>query len=392
MRTVSDAERRARLALRHRLHPSHRCDDICAVADGVVALHSSDPATVFLSVLARMAQPDRDAIEAVLYEQRTLVRHLAMRRTLWVATPERIRQAHATASVKVAAAEHRRTAKILSENGIEDPEAWLADAKRETVAALHAAGQMSAREMGRAVPRLAHRLVLAPGKSYSATQGAHSRVLLLLGLEGVLVRARPKSWISGEYRWAVMDDWLPGGVGGVEQRPAAAALAHVWLLAFGPATAEDLVWWTGWTKTIAAAALTDARAVPVELEDRTPAWLAAGDADEVADPGRWLALLPSLDPSTMGWKRRGWYLPDAAAAAFDGNGNGGPTIWVDGQVAGAWAQAAGGEIRLHWFTSVPARRRAEAERRAREAREWIGAGTVVKPRFPGAIQATILGR
>lgn len=392
MRTVTDAERRARLAIRHRLHPTLRSDDVCAIADSVVALHSSDPATVFISAMARMVNPDREAIESALYERRALLRHLAMRRTLWVATPERTRQAHATASRKVAVTEHRRTAKILSENGIEDPESWLTDAKREAVAALRAEGQMSARELGRAVPRLAHRLVLAPGKSYGTTQGAHSRVLLLLGLEGVLVRVRPKSWLSGEYSWAVMDDWVAGGVTGAEPGPAAAQLAHAWLLAFGPATGEDLAWWTGWTKTATSSALAAAQAVPVLLKDGTAAWLAAGDGDEVADPGRWSALLPSLDPSTMGWKRRDWYLPAAAAAAFDTNGNGGHTIWVDGRIAGAWAQAPDGEIRLHWFTTVPARRRFEVERRACELRGWIGVGTVLKPRFPGAVQAAILGR
>ena len=32
------------------------------------------------------------------------------------------------------------------------------------------------------------------------------------------------------------------------------------------------------------------------------------------------------------------YLPDAALEAFDSVGNGGPTIWVDGRIVGAWAQ------------------------------------------------------
>ena len=45
----------------------------------------------------------------------------------------------------------------------------------------------------------------------------------------------------------------------------------------------------------------------------------------------------------MGWKLRDWYLPAAAADAFDRNGNAGPTLWVDGRVVGAWAQAPDGE-------------------------------------------------
>ena len=75
-----------------------------------------------------------------------------------------------------------------------------------------------------------------------------------------------------------------------------------------------------------------------------------------------MALLPSLDPTTMGWKERDWYLPAAAAQAFDRMGNAGPTIWVDGQVAGVWAQTTDGEIRTHFF--VEAHRQAGGRRRA----------------------------
>ena len=46
---ITDEQRRARLAVRHRLLPRNRTDDLSAVAEAVVALHSSDPVTVYLS-------------------------------------------------------------------------------------------------------------------------------------------------------------------------------------------------------------------------------------------------------------------------------------------------------------------------------------------------------
>ena len=67
-RRISVGERRARLARRHRLVPSTRTDDVAAIADSVVALHSSDPVSVFLSVLARMRHPSIAAVEAALYD------------------------------------------------------------------------------------------------------------------------------------------------------------------------------------------------------------------------------------------------------------------------------------------------------------------------------------
>src|SRR5690348_5230631 len=113
-RTIGVAERRARLAHRHRLLPSRRTDDVPLIAEDLVALHSSDPVSVFLSAMARMHHPGPEAVEKALYEQRDLIRHHAMRRTLWVATPDAIRAMHAAATRRLAAPEHRRTVGLLT--------------------------------------------------------------------------------------------------------------------------------------------------------------------------------------------------------------------------------------------------------------------------------------
>ncbi len=389
-RMISHDERLARLARRHLLVPAQRTDDVAGIADALVGLHSSDPVTVFLSVFARMVEPSVQAVEEALYVDRALVRHHAMRRTLWVARPHVVRLMHAAATRKLAAAEHRRTARLLGENGVADPEAWLADARDRTLEVLRAEGPLSARALGERVPALRHPLVMAPGKSYSATVSAHTRVLLGLGFEGRLVRTRPVgTWISGQYTWSVMDDWLPGGVDGLTEAEGAAGLADRWLRAFGPATAEDLQWWAGWTAAATRRALTDCAAVPVLLPEG-PGWLAVGDEAEAPPVAPWVALLPGLDPTTMGWKHRSWYLPDAARDAFDRNGNAGPTIWVDGRVVGAWAQAPDGEIRTHLFVDVPARRRSEIADRCGWLRSLLGE-TRFTIRFPGAVEARLLG-
>ena len=55
---------------RHRLSPAHRADEVTGAARSVVALHSTDPATVFLSAWARTASFERADLERALYEQR----------------------------------------------------------------------------------------------------------------------------------------------------------------------------------------------------------------------------------------------------------------------------------------------------------------------------------
>lgn len=388
---VTTAGRRARLARRHLLLPDARTDEVPAIADALVALHSSDPVSVYLSVLARMLTPDLAAVDRALYVDRTLVRHHAMRRTLWVTTPPTVRVMHAAATRSVAVTEHRRTVKILTENGVADPERWLEDARAQILDVLTEHGPMPARELGRRVPELTRPLRLPPATS-AVTQGAHTRVVAGLGFDGVLVRARPTgTWINGQYTWAPMRDWLPGGVGDLDEREAAAELTLAWLRRFGPGTSTDLRWWAGWSVATTRRALADAGAVEVGMEHGA-GWVAPEDPvlDGVQEQEQpWVAVLPGLDPTVMGWKERDFYLPAAAAPAWDRNGNAGPTIWVDGQVAGAWAQATDGTIRTHWFLDVPAARRAEAQERVEQLRQWLGA-TRFTVRFPAAITTRLL--
>jgi len=389
-RQIDAAERRARLARRHRLLPALRTDDPVAIADDLVFLHSSDPVTVHLSALLRMRAPSLHATEKALYDDHDLVRHHGMRRTLWVGSPGMCRVMHAAATRKLVAPERRRTAGLLAVNGVADPEAWLDDARSQVLAVLAEHGPMPARALGERVPELRHKIVMAPGKSYSATISAHTRVLLALGFEGALVRTRPTgSWISSEYTWASADDWVPGGLeSGLTEREAAATLAQRWLRAFGPATTTDLQWWAGWTATLTKHALADAGAVPVEL-DEGPGWVAAGDEDPVDAVEPWVALLPGLDPTVMGWKQRDFYLPAECDEVFDTNGNAGPTIWVDGRVVGAWAQAPDGEIRTLFLVDVPAAARDAVRQRAGELREILGE-TRFTTRFPGRVQKVLL--
>lgn len=382
------AERRARLALRHRLVPDSRTDDVAAIADDLVAMHSTDPVTVYLSAFARMQSPSVEAVEKAVYDDRSVVRHHAMRRTLWLATPDVIRLMHAAATRKLVGPEHRRTARLLAESGIADPDAWLADARAQVLTALHEHGPMNTRRLGTKVPALGHKLQMAPGKKYAATVSAHTRVLLQLGFEGRIVRTRPASWISGAYTWAATDDWLDGGIGELDEREAAAQLAGRWLARFGPATTTDLKWWTGWTVALTTHALAACGAEPVDLEGR-PGWVAPGDTQPVGPVDPWVALLPSLDPTTMGWKERDWYLDAACAEAFDTIGNAGPTVWVDGRVVGAWAQTADGEILTHYFLDVPPRRRRQVDQEADRLRAAIG-DTRFSVRFPGRVSPRLL--
>jgi hypothetical protein len=376
---ITAAQRRARLTVRHRLSAAMRTDDLAALVDDLVCLHSTDPVSVYLSAAARMVTPALDPVHQALYEDRTLLRHHAMRRTLWVFGPAHARLAHHAATVDVAAVQHRNLAKQLAAGGY--PEGTYAKARKEIHDLLAAEGPLPAREVGLRLPHLTTLVPIGPGEF-----PLHSRVLLVMGFDGEVLRARPTgTWINGQYRWAAADSWVPGGLGEpLPKRAAAAGLARAYLRAFGPATRDDLKWWAGWTVATTTAALADVAAV-----ETTAGYVLPDDVDPVA-PQPSVALLPGLDPTTMGWKRRDHYLPDTLVPhLFDRNGNGGPAIWVDGAIVGGWAQRKDGTIRTTLLTDVGSEAAQQVLAAAADLESLLG-DVRFTVRFPAPMQKDLL--
>jgi Protein of unknown function (DUF1006). len=392
-RTIDDTQRRARLVTRHLLTPQLRTTDPVAITRAVVGLHSTDPVSVYLSAAARMPQPALEPVEAALYEDRTLVRHHAMRRTLWVFDRDTAGVAHHAATLDVLRQQERILDEALAAAGIADPRAWFARAADDVLDVL-ADEPLTAREVGLRLPDIAGlRLVIGAGRQATEVP-AHTRLLLVLGFAGRVLRARPTgTWINGQYRWAAAEKWLPGGLGEPwEPREAAAELARRYLAAFGPATRSDLAWWAKWTATTTKRALADVGAVEVEIDGPEPGYVLPDDLADVPDPGPSAVLLPALDPATMGWKQRAFHLDDALVPhLFDRNGNGGPTVWVDGRIVGGWAQRKDGTIRVELLdeTNVGAEHRTAIEQAAHELETMFG-DVRYSVRFPPPMQARLL--
>jgi hypothetical protein len=219
-------------------------------------------------------------------------------------------------------------------------------------------------------------------------------VVLVAAFEARLARARPVgSWTSGQYAWAAMTEWTDGlGLdGAIDTSRQAAAVSARLLDRFGPMTFEDLQWWTGWTKGQTSKALEDGAAIEVALDDGSTGWVGADDVDRpkrAAQP--WVAVLPGLDPTTMGWKQRGWYLDDdIAARVFDRWGNAGPTIWADGRIIGGWAQRRDGELATLLLRDITAEHRAQLDEQLARLAAAIG-DTRFNVRFPSPIHRDVV--
>ena len=392
LRTVDVAERRARLGARHRLAAGHLADDVVDVARDLVALHATDPCTVHLAAAARLRAPTVRATERALYDDRSLVRLLGMRRTMFVVPVDAVPVVHAACTRKVAANERKRLVSIIEAAGVAlDGEAWLDRVGRRTIAAIEARGEAAASEVAADVPELRRQVEVGTGTKWATTVGLSTRVLMVLAAEEHIVRGRPRgTWVSSQYRWAPMSSWLPGGARALATAEAQADLARRWLARFGPGTLDDLQWWTGWTKTATRAALAAVAAAEVDLDGVT-GYVLPDDVDPAPEVEPWVALLPALDPTSMGWTGRDWYLGDHRAALFDRAGNVGPTIWCDGRAAGGWAQRDGGEVVTRLLDDVGAEASAAVDSAAESLTGWL-AGVRVTPRFRTPLERELADR
>jgi Winged helix DNA-binding domain len=423
--TVSGAQRRGRLVERHRLGVA--AGSVAEAVASMIALHATDPVTVYLSAWARTGCGAGDVDEAI-YNERVLVRMLGMRRTMFVVPAALVSVVQAACTDDVAKRLRRQLEKDLATGGVGDgdPAGWLRDLDSGVLAALHArGGGASGAQLAQDEPRLRTQLSYSLDKSYGGTANITSRVLVLLAAEGQLVRGhRRGGWSSGQFEWFPASAWVRATADGAREAGALDAdageavldagggqtaldaggrqavldaggarveLAWRWLRTFGPAPVSDLQWWGGWTVGQTKAALAALPVAEVDLDGRPGIAL----ADDLAFPGGGEAapvatLLPALDPTPMGWQERDWFLGGHRPALFDRTGNIGPTVWWGGRVVGGWAQRASGEIACRLLADIGADGAAATSREAARLEAWLGANRVT-PRFRTPLERELVG-
>lgn len=377
MRTVASSERRARLGRRHAVSPRDRVADVEAATRAVVALHATEAPSVYVAAAARVDALTVADVDRALQQTRTLVKQLAMRRTLFVFPRDLLPAAVGSSGARVAAAQQGRLVKDMVAGGLgataADAELRLAHAERGVLARLAGGAELTTREIGAQVPETAGRVLSSAGTAWESSDPFAPRVLTLLGARGRIVRGpNDLHWRQPRYRWAASEAWLGEPLTPTTPQEGWAELARRYLAAFGPATEADVVWWLGSTKTAVRRALADVHAVAVDLEDGRTAYLLADDLDEEPPIEPWAALLPTLDGTTMGWKERDFYLdPADVPYLFDSAGNAGPTAWWDGRIVGTWVQDDAARVRVVPRGSLSRAARKALDHEADRLTEWL---------------------
>ena len=362
----------------------------------MTCLHATEPASVYLSAFAR-AEVSLADIDKALYEDRSVAKQLAMRRTLFAFPRDLLPAVWGSASERVAKQLRPRLAKEVEAAGIaKRGDAWISRTFDAVLRTLTEDGPATTAELRERIPDL--------GRAARARAGQEVRRGVPDRARGCWARSgRPArsceapttgDWRSSRPRWTLTEEWLGEPVVRTDEATGYAELVRRWLRTFGPGTEADIVWWLGATKTAVRRALGDVGAVEVGLAEGT-GYLLPDDLDDVPEPEPWAALLPTLDPTTMGWKERDFYLaPEDKPYLFDTNGNAGTTAWWGGRIVGCWVQDDEGTVLVVLRVDVgaeakgcPGRRGGAADRVARGHPRAVGlllAADEVRPRCPDA--------
>lgn len=308
-------------------------------------------------------------VDRALYADRTLVKQLAMRRTVFVFPRDLLPAVWPSASARVARTERLAMSQDAVKAGLNhDGNAWLDRARAEVLSVLTDEPQgLSAQDVRLAVPMIDVKVAVSPGSPWSGP-----RVLTHLGLTADIVRGHNSGhWRTSRPRWTLMRHWLAEVPEPWDAADGYRELVRRWLYTFGPGTEDDLAWWLGSTKAVVRAALAELDAVAVSLDHSDTGWLLPDDLDEQPAPKTWAALLPVLDPTVMGWKHRDFYLGPHRDQLFDRNGNAGTTAWVNGRIVGFWVQDEAGVVRVRLLEPLSARDQRALNAEAARLTSWL---------------------
>jgi hypothetical protein len=179
---VSDDHRRARLSQRQALAPEHRVGDIESAVTAMTALHATEPSTPHLSLLARVRELCVDDVDAALYDERSVLKVMAMRRTLWIVHRRLAPSVIGSAGRRVADTERKRLLKdaAATSDGLED--GWI-DAASAAIETILANEELSTRALRDALPEHGGTVVAASGTKWQADTPIIARLMTVLAAD-----------------------------------------------------------------------------------------------------------------------------------------------------------------------------------------------------------------
>lgn len=323
------------------LTPDSAGNDIVHIIRDVGGLHATSNTTPYLSLYARCSKFKKEDLDRELYERRSLGRIRCVRKTIYIHTKDMIPIVWKATTSKVAKASKR----YMEFRGVTD-EIYM-DVSKEILTMLSG-----------------HEMTASEIKEVINTEVDISSILYYLCDQGLLLRGKPvKGWKDRNYKYCLFSEYFPDvDLEKPSESEAITSLVGQYYTSFGPATENDVIWWTGLGKTEVRYALKNLQdkllEIPMLGGERSLIMLQSDEASirDMEPPDKLIVnLLPTLDPYLMGYKERGRYLAEEDSdLVFDRSGNATSVILVDGKVVGVWDFEGGEEsfVKLHIFRKI----------------------------------------
>jgi len=339
-----------------------------AVARAICGIQAQLMASAHMAVWARAHHIRPVDINSALIETRSLVKTLCMRRTLHLVPSDEF-------PIYIRALKQSRMAalmRVMSRFGITQKD--VEHLNRTVVEAL-SSGPMTRAEL---IPLVKARMNGKVKAWMDLVSSPFSPALT----EGLICYGADNGKEVGFVR---VDQWLPRQPR-VSEQEAKRILFRRYLSAYGPATIQDMAYWSGMPmkETREAAALLDGELTAVQFVDKAGLILSR-DYDVLADCGPakdLVRLLPGFDPYLLGHADKTPLVgADHYKRVYRNQGWISPVVLVNGQVAAIWSSKRRGKllsIEVEPLRKLSRRVRSMIEEEAAALADFLGRSVEVK--------------
>jgi hypothetical protein len=294
-------------------------DELVQIVRDIGGLHGTIPKTPYLSLFSRTKNFTKQQLDEELYTKRSLGRIRCVRKTVYVLPKELLSTAFSATKSMVELTSKR----YIQYLGVTEQD--YTELSQQIIRLLKGKG-LTAKKI----------------KTKLGTDLNVSAVMNLMCDQGLLIRGNPKNgWKSNLHTYYLFHDYFPDvNLNQSNKKDAIELLVQHYIASFGPVTENDIIWWTGLTKTLIQDALKKLEVVSVNVEGLEGSFLLLKSDTTLkgASPrSRVVNLLPALDSYIMGYTERKRFIAHQYYNnVFDRSGNAAPTILVEGKVVGVW--------------------------------------------------------
>ncbi len=314
-------------------------EDISELIQSIGGLPAATSFTPYLSLFARKPDFKRDQLDKILYDQATIAKIRGPRREMFILPANQIPKVYQATADK----SQKASRGLLFQQGLS---ATTYTQLSTEILALLADKSMTKEQI----------------KDELAIEEDVSAILNMMCDECLILRGRPASgWLDENIYFARFGDVFPDlNLQGVSEKEAISQLVHFYLRSYGPATENDISWWTGLGKIRIRAALRTLGELVSQLRacgsnqrflilsEELPYLQQTPNLKE----GITLRFLPHLDPYFMGYIDRDRYSDmEEYDRIFDLEGRVTNTLLVNGDIKGVW-DIDGGDpplLKFHLF-------------------------------------------